>query len=178
MVAETEPIAASPDAAAVRRGAAISHTRCLRFQTGQAPAFHDITAEVLAVVAESGVAAGQVTIFSRHTTAAIVLNEHEPLLLQDMARLLRELAPHHTFYHHNDFSRRTVNMTADECRNGHAHCAGLLLRASETAPLLDGQLLLGPWQRIFLVELDHPRQREVIVSVLGTSSVADSGSAA
>jgi secondary thiamine-phosphate synthase enzyme len=142
-------------------------TAALTYQTHQAPGFVDITDDVAGVVARAGIRAGQVTVFSQHTTAAIRINEHEPLLLRDMARLLRTWAPAHAHYEHNDFERRTVNMNEDECRNGHAHCQHLLLGNSETVPVIDGRLALGTWQRIFLVELDHPRSRRVLVSVIG-----------
>jgi len=142
-------------------------TEALHYRTRQAPGFVDITDDVAGVVARAGVRVGQVTVFSQHTTAAIRINEHEPLLLRDMARLLRTWAPEHAHYEHNDCERRTVNMNEDECRNGHAHCQHLLLGNSETVPVVDGHLALGTWQRIFLVELDHPRDRRVLVSVIG-----------
>jgi secondary thiamine-phosphate synthase enzyme len=141
----------------------------LSFETSTAPEFIDITNEVMAVVEASGVQAGQVTVFSNHTTAAIKINENEPLLLQDLARVLAELAPVDAEYEHNDFTRRTVNMTEDECANGHAHCQHLFLSASETVPVINGRLALGMWQRIFLIELDHARSRQVMVTVLGLS---------
>jgi secondary thiamine-phosphate synthase enzyme len=77
------------------------------------------------------------------------------------------VAPAAGAYRHNDFTVRTVNMTEDECANAHAHCRQLLMAASETIPIVDGEMCLGTWQRIFLVELDHPRERSVIVQVLG-----------
>ena len=97
----------------------------------------------------------------------VVINEMEPLLLLDMERFLEELAPRDNDYKHNDFSIRTVNLTQDECPNGHAHCQNLVLGTSETMPILDGRLQLGQWQRIFLVELDGPRDRECLIQVLG-----------
>lgn len=141
----------------------------LAYQTGLAPWFADITADVQTVVTGSGVQGGQCTLFSRHTTAAVIINEHEPLLLRDIARLLRSLVPAAAHYDHNDFATRTVNMTADECRNGHAHLQHLLLGGGQTIPVAGGQLLLGTYQRIFLVELDHPRPRQVVVAVLGVA---------
>ncbi len=139
----------------------------LELETTAAPGFHDITDEVIAVVEESGVTHGQVSIFSSHTTAAIRINEAEPLLLRDMARTLRQLAPSNNYYEHNDFGRRTVNMNEDECANGHAHCQHLFLATSETIPVIEGKAALGTYQRIFLIELDHPRLRRVTVSVFG-----------
>lgn len=135
--------------------------------TERAPQFIDITDEVQKKVEESGVQDGIVTVFCRHTTAAIRINENEPLLLLDMEEFLKRVAPRDLYYRHNDFSIRTHNMTEDECPNAHAHCQHLLLGASETIPVEDGKLLLGRWQRIFLVELDRPREREVYVQVLG-----------
>lgn len=145
-----------------------SFTGRLQVQADRAPQFIDITDAVAAVVAESGITDGMVSVFSRHTTAAIKINEHEPLLIQDMERFLTRLADPAHPYAHNDFTVRTVNMTPDESPNGHAHCQHLLLSASETLPLHKGRLLLGRWQRIFLVELDRPRPRQVVVQVLGS----------
>ena len=82
---------------------------------------------------------------------------------------MRQFAPPNAFYEHNDFSRRTVNMNEDECANGHAHCQHLFLSASETIPVIDGRLAMGQWQSIFLIELDHPRLRRVLVNVVGTA---------
>ncbi len=142
----------------------------LDLQTSGAPAFHDLTEDVLAIVAESGVAHGSVTVFSTHTTAAVRINEAEPLLLRDMARLLQQLAPSNAYYEHNDFGRRTVNMTKNESVNGHAHCQHLFLSTSETIPVIGGEPALGEYQRIFLVELDHPRSRRVLVTVTGATA--------
>lgn len=141
----------------------------LEYETTAAPEFIDITDDVARIVASAGVQFGQVTVFSQHTTAAIKINENEPLLLRDLARTLRHFAPPNAYYEHNDFSRRTVNMNEDECANGHAHCQHLFLGASETIPVLDGRLAIGVWQRIFLIELDHPRPRRVLVNVVGTA---------
>lgn len=145
----------------------IVHSETFEFTTTHALEFIDITDAVRSLVEASNVAFGQVTAFSAHTTAAVVVNEHEPLLLNDMARVLSRAAPAGDYYEHNDFSIRTVNMTEDECANGHAHCQHLFLGASETVPVHMGRLQLGRWQRLFLVELDHARQREVLVQVMG-----------
>ena len=139
----------------------------LLFTTSSAPEFIDITDDVQRIVAEAGTRFGQVTVYSTHTTAAIKVNEREPLLLEDMARIISELAPQHGDYGHNDFSRRTVNMGEDECANGHSHCQHLFLSTSETIPIVDGRLAIGQWQRIFLVELDQPRERRVLVNIIG-----------
>ena len=141
----------------------------LSYRSSRAPEFIDITDDVREVLARSGVRHGFVVVFSRHTTAAIRINEAEPLLLADMECMLARIAPPGVYYRHNDLSVRTVNLTEDEDLNGHAHCQHLLMGASEAVPCADGELLLGAWQRIFLVELDCPRQREVIVQVVGSA---------
>ena len=140
---------------------------CLTLESSRAPEFVDITQRVQQCVAEANVRNGFVVVFSRHTTAAIKINENEPLLLQDMEQFLERAAPRNGKYKHNDFGIRTVNMTDDECPNGHAHCQHLLLGTSETIPIVQGVMQFGRWQSIFMIELDHPRMREVVVQVLG-----------
>ena len=141
-------------------------SRSLRIMTTRAPGFFDITEAVAAEVRAAQVADGFVLIYSRHTTAAIRINENEPMLIADMEDMLKRLAPPEAYYRHNDFTIRTENMTPDESPNGHAHCQHLFLSSSELLPLEDGQLCLGTWQRIFLVELDRPRLREVTIKIV------------
>lgn len=140
----------------------------LEYETAEAPQFVDITDDISRVVESAGIRFGQVAIYSQHTTAAIKINEHEPLLLQDLCRILRAFAPPEAEYQHNDFEKRTVNMNPDECANGHAHVQHLFLSSSETIPVIDGRISLGTWQRIFLIELDHGRLRRVLVNIVGT----------
>ena len=142
--------------------------KSLKIQTAEAPDFIDITDKVKNIVAESGVETGVAVVYSKHTTAAIVINENESLLLEDMAEFLEGLAPCDDDYRHNDFSIRTENMTEDECPNGHAHCQHLGLGTSESIPIIDQELQFGNWQKVFLIELDHAREREVIVQVMGS----------
>ncbi|MQF98458.1 MAG: YjbQ family protein [SAR202 cluster bacterium] len=142
-------------------------TNNIHIDTQKAPEFIDITDKVREFVAESGINNGIAVIYSMHTTCAIRINENEPLLLEDMADLLSRISPRESDYRHNDFSIRTVNMNADECPNGHAHCQHLTLGTSESIPIVDGILKMGRWQSIFLVELDMPRPRDVIVQIIG-----------
>lgn len=141
--------------------------RTIRVRTTDGPEFYDLTDDVARLVRASGVRFGMVLVFARHTTAAIRIQENEPLLLEDLRALIQRIAPRDRAYRHDDFSIRTVNMNPGEPANGHAHCAHLLLGASECIPIVDGELLLGRWQRIFLIELDGGRQREVVVQIVG-----------
>jgi secondary thiamine-phosphate synthase enzyme len=133
--------------------------------TRHAREFIDLTDLVAEHVADTGVRSGLVIVASKHTTAAIVVNEHEPELLKDLNAFLGVLAPESAPYAHND-----VPCGPDERPNGHAHCQALLLNTSVSLPIIDGQPLLGRHQRIFLVELDHSRPRTVQVLVMGSGS--------
>ena len=140
---------------------------CRQFHTERAPQFIDITNWVSECVAESKVINGFAVVYSKHTTAAVKINENEPLLLEDMSKFLEKFSPRNGGYQHNDFSIRTVNMSPDESPNGHAHLQHLLLGTSETVPVIDGTMQFGRYQSVFLVELDGPREREVMVQIVG-----------
>jgi secondary thiamine-phosphate synthase enzyme len=142
------------------------HVR-LRLASNHPTQFIDLTADVESIVAARGAWTGLVLVQTRHTTTAIVVNEHEPLLLRDMAEMLERLAPAGAAYRHDDGLARTANVIAGERRNGHAHCQALLLGTSVVLAVVDGHLQLGHWQRIFLVELDGPQTREVSVLLTG-----------
>ena len=153
--------------AAATSGPLRASTYTIALHSEKAPEFMDITDSVRSAVRESGVAIGFAVVYSKHTTAAIKVNEWEPLLLQDMERFLGRIAAPDDNYLHNDFTIRTVNMNEDECANGHAHCQHVILGTSETLPIHEGEIRIGRWQRVFLVELDHARHREVFVQALG-----------
>ena len=87
------------------------------------------------------------------------------MLLTDFRALLEAAAPAGDRYHHDDTTARTVNMTDAERPNGHAHCRALLLPSSVCLNVVRGRLLLGRWQRVFLVELDGLRKWELSASV-------------
>jgi secondary thiamine-phosphate synthase enzyme len=124
--------------------------------TSQSTEFIDITREVERQVGKSGISEGLANIYTRHTTTAIIINENEPGLVEDYRALLDSLVPVGRGYHHDRIDR-----------NAHAHLRSILLGPSKTVPVKDGRLQLGTWQRIFLVELDGPRRRNVIVQVMG-----------
>ena len=148
--------------------------RRLPLETREPIQFLDITDQVAAIVRSTGVRDGIVTIVSRHTTAAVRIQEGEPLLLEDLVAFLRRLAPADAPYQHNDFSIRTEHMHPDESPNGHSHCLQFLLGSSESLPVVDGELALGEWQRIFMVELDGPRpKREVLIQTVGVADAED-----
>jgi secondary thiamine-phosphate synthase enzyme len=141
--------------------------RTIRTDTHHPIQFIDLTAQVEALVTEFGIQTGLVNIQSLHTTAAIIVNEHEPLLLADMAALLERVVPHDASYRHDDATLRTVNCIPGERPNGHSHCRALLLASAVCLNVVSGRLQLGRWQRVFLAELDGPRRRDVSVVLMG-----------
>lgn len=142
----------------------------LHLQTTSCLQFIDLTERIAEIVAASSVQHGLVNVQTTHTTTAIIVNEHEPLLLEDMKRTLERLAPRNEKYQHDAFDIRTANLTPDERPNGHAHCKAMFLRTAETLNVVNGELQLGRWQRIFFLELDDARERTVSVTVMGQAA--------
>ena len=135
--------------------------------TTQPTEFVDLTDRLERLVADAGFRFGILNVQTLHTTTAVVVNEHEPLLLADFQALLEAAAPGDGRYRHDDTTVRTVNMTDAERPNGHAHCRALLLPSSACLNVAQGRLRLGRWQRVFFVELDGPRERDLSVLIVG-----------
>jgi secondary thiamine-phosphate synthase enzyme len=118
----------------------------------------DITSSVEDVVKKSGVKNGLVLIHAPHATASIIVNEHEPGLLDDIIEKVKELTePGSSKWKHN--------MIDD---NAHAHIGSALFGSTRVFPVVNGRIVRGTWQNIFLLEMDGPRSlREVVVMVMG-----------
>lgn len=130
--------------------------------------FVDLTPLLEQFVAERAVDEGFALAFSRHTTCALLVNELEDGVQDDLRARLDHLFPPHVYYAHDDLTIRTQNLVPDERANGHAHVAQMLMGGtSHTIPIAGGRLLLGTWQRLLLVELDEPKPREVVFQVHG-----------
>lgn len=129
--------------------------------------FIDITEAVQAFIKESQIENGFINVQTLHTTCPLILNENEPLLLGDFKNHLTQLSPKTLSYSHNDFTVRTVNVCRNECENGHSHCLALHFPSNLTLNIIDGELSLGQWQRIFVVELDKPRPRKIQLQIMG-----------
>ncbi|MBK1730425.1 secondary thiamine-phosphate synthase enzyme YjbQ [Thiococcus pfennigii] len=116
----------------------------------------DITAEVRAAVARSGVRDGLVALYAQGATAALMIQENwDASVRSDVVELLRRLIPRGIWRHDA------------EDGNGDAHLKAGLVGPSETIPLNDGQLGLSTWQNIFLCEFDGPRrERTVLCTIL------------
>lgn len=136
----------------------------------------DLTLQIKALVLKAGISNGCVNVLSRHTTTAVTINEMEGRLVDDVRQYLVKLAPPDYPYLHNDIHLRSgpdgwpggdEAWRAQEPQNAHSHLLSMLLGNSESVPVVDGQLMIGTWQSILLVELDGPRQRTVGVQIMG-----------
>ena len=133
--------------------------RTARFSTEGDGDVVDITAGVESVVASAGVANGVVSVFVPGATAAITAMEYEPGGIHDLREALDRLVPREGRYEHNRLNADT---------NSHAHIRAAIVGPSETVPVRNGRLELGTWQQLVLVDFDdRPRQRVVLVNVLG-----------
>jgi secondary thiamine-phosphate synthase enzyme len=134
------------------------HTGLLRLETEGEGQIVDLTEGVLAVVRQSEVSHGLVSVFVTGSTAAVTTMEYEPGGVQDLQQTLERLVPRARDYAHNV-------MNGDD--NAHAHLRASVIGPSETVPLVAGRLVLGTWQQIVLVDFDdRPRRREVHVQVV------------
>ena len=115
----------------------------------------EITEMVREAVIKKGIKSGLVAVFTPHTTASIVLFENiDPKLRRDFLEALGRIAPANHPYHHDD-------------ANAAAHIKSTLCGARVVVPMVSARLVLGEWQGIFFCEFDGPRERKVIVQVIG-----------
>lgn len=157
--------------ASAHEGAVLKVCRDLvRLRTEKPLQFIDLTTLVAERVRRSGVREGTVTVQSRHTTAGVIVNENEPLLLEDLEDLLRRFAPEGARYRHDELAARGTARPGER-PNGHAHARALLLGASVGLNVTQGSIDLGEWQSVFLVELDGPRERTLSLQVVGATPV-------
>lgn len=134
-------------------------TRTIRVETHAEGQMIDLTGQAQASIDSSACASGVVTLFVAHTTAAIVISEFEPGLIEDLPDALEGLIPNQDDYRHDRINR-------DD--NAHSHILGSLLGPSIVVPFDQRKLMLGTWQRIVLIDLDtHPRTRSVVIQVMG-----------
>ncbi len=115
----------------------------------------DLTEEVRRIVKESGIKDGMALIFAPHATGAIIINENDPDLIDDIREWLSHVVPPRGYRHPV---------------NARSHLRSILMTPSKVVPVLGGDLYLGTWQRIMWVEVDtRPRRRKVLVLVFGGS---------
>jgi secondary thiamine-phosphate synthase enzyme len=136
-----------------------SLTHYLWFNTKQRQEIIDLTDEVAAQVAKSGVQEGFVLVSAMHISASVFVNDHEQGLWHDILKWLDgTIAPWDpTRYRHNE--------TGED--NAAAHLRSLTVGHEVIVPITKGKLDFGPWQRVFYGEWDGQRTKRVIITVLG-----------
>jgi secondary thiamine-phosphate synthase enzyme len=129
----------------------------------------DLTDELRSAIKDSGVTEGCAVVFCAHTTCALLINEWEDGVLDDLRGRLESLVPGDVYYAHDDLDRRTQNLqVAHERANGRSHVTQMVLGAtSHSIPVGAGEPLFGQWQRLLLLELDEPKDRDVVFHVFG-----------
>jgi len=126
----------------------------LRVKTGSRQESRDVTAEVRQLVRASGVKSGLCCLYVPHTTAGVVVNEHDdPDVMLDVQNTLRKLVPKDGDYQHFE-------------GNADSHVKATLAGSSQWVPIEDGDLALGRWQGIFFCEFDGPRERQLKVKII------------
>lgn len=117
----------------------------------------DLTRSIEEIVAESKIEKGLCLVHASHATAAIIANENESGLVNDVLRKVKEIFPPGAGYLHDRIDD-----------NASSHIASALIGASRAFPVEDGRLVRGTWQNIFLLELDGPRAHRVVnVHIVG-----------
>jgi secondary thiamine-phosphate synthase enzyme len=115
--------------------------------------FQDITSRLQQAVADSGVREGVCHVFVPHTTAGLTLNENwDPDVRGDLVRALEAMVPGISFRHGEG--------------NSPAHLLSTLVGTNETLLIQGGQITLGTWQGVYLVEFDGPRRRRVAIKIV------------
>jgi secondary thiamine-phosphate synthase enzyme len=134
-------------------------TGSVELETRTGADMHDITDRVAAVVTESGLTGGTVTVFCPSSTSALTTIEYENGALTDLGRLFDEIVDPSRTYQHNERWHDG---------NGHSHVRAALLGPSLTIPFVNGRMTLGTWQQILYIDFDNkPRHRQLVVQIMG-----------
>jgi secondary thiamine-phosphate synthase enzyme len=138
------------------------HSGLLRLSTEGNGAIVDITEGLRSVLRTAEIRVGVITVFARGSTVAITTMEYEPGGVRDLEETLDRLLPvipaDAAGYHHNRLNHDS---------NAHAHLRAAVIGPSESIPVVDGDLALGTWQQVVLLDFDdRPRERVVLVQVL------------
>jgi secondary thiamine-phosphate synthase enzyme len=134
------------------------HQQLLKIAT-RGKALHKVTANVVDIVAKSGIKTGICHLFLRHTSASLIIQENaDPDVLQDLSNFLSQLVPEGSDYIHSTEGPDDMP----------AHIRTVLTHTSEQIPIMNGRLALGTWQGIYIWEhRNHGHQRELLVHITG-----------
>jgi len=136
----------------------------------------DVTDSLAEAAGASGLGDGTLHVWCPHTSCGLAVTEDEEGLHEDLAAVLDELAPPDRSWVHDDLDRRWQNLVPGERPNGDSHIRALLATTTSLCVPIEGAGLgIGRWQRIFVVELDGPRERMLTVQAWGSPTSVDSG---
>lgn len=131
-------------------------TEILELETSKRAQIIDITRNIEAALAESGLRKGLVNIYSKHSTSAIFINENESGLLEDYQNLIESLIPTGNNYKHDRIDN-----------NADSHLRSFIIGNNETIPFENGSMDLGTWQSVFFLDMDGPRNRRITITIMG-----------
>ncbi len=134
-----------------------SYTKYLTFKTEKRRELIRITDTVKEAVKESGVKEGLCLVSAMHLTSAVIIQDDEEGLHEDIWEWLEKLAPFRADYKHH--------LTGED--NGDAHLKNLLVHLQVVLPITEGRLDLGPWQEIFYAEFGGQRPKRVVIKIIG-----------
>ena len=154
----------TPVQAASVSGPLVVHSESLLVQTDKRIELVDITNVVMERIRQSNVREGLASLWSMHTTCALLINEAQKALHVDILRVLEQVVDRDAEWMHNDPQHSDCDrMNAD------SHLRAMLLGHSVTLQISSGNLVLGQWQRVLVAELDGPRARSLRVQVMGVA---------
>jgi secondary thiamine-phosphate synthase enzyme len=134
-------------------------TKIVQLRSSKENDIIDLTEQTSEVLKESKLENGLVTVFVSGSTAAITTIEYEPGLMHDFPKMLSRIVPKDVQYHHDDTWHDG---------NGHSHVRASLIGPSLSIPFSNGQLNLGTWQQIVMLEMDtRQRERLITLQILG-----------
>jgi secondary thiamine-phosphate synthase enzyme len=133
------------------------HTEYLTFRTRNHREYINITPQVEAALAKSGIAEGMILVSAMHITAGVYVNDAEDGLIRDIDEWLEGLAPFR-----EDYSHHRTGET-----NGDSHLKSLLVHHEVIVPVTNRKLDFGPWQQVYYAEFDGQRPKRVIIKVMG-----------
>ena len=128
----------------------------IQLKTNKHNGLYDITPQVMAIVENSGIKSGIISVYAQGATAAIMIQENwDNSVQQDVVDLLNKLIPNGIWLHDAQDG------------NGDAHLKAGIVGPSETIPIINGKIGLSTWQNIFFCEFDGPRsQRSIVVTII------------
>lgn len=145
----------------------------------------DITSHIQQILQESSCQEGIVTICSKHSTVAISINEMESRLVDDIRQYFLKLVPPEYPYLHNDLEFRLGPndwpggdkawriFRSTQPPNAHAHLIAMLLGTTETIPIHQGQLQIGKYQNILVIDSDGPKTRTIGIQITGSTDISN-----